>query len=165
MRAWAAGLVVLIAGGAVASRVHYESVDLPELVRSADVIVVAHPGEPSRKSTNISVGAKAPPFVRIQVQFVVDEVVRGDAALKGKSIWIDGANYVQRLHLHRSYYVDGVSKSPIYQRYEGSGDDGAAESMRVLFLSGSGKELEFAVDGGSESLKKLPEIRDLLKKK
>ena len=81
----------------------------------------------------------------------------------GQVIEVGRANLeMQRMMVWR-YHADGISKSPIYQRYQGPEVDG----RRVVFLAPCGTPgdepgLCLSVSGGVESLEKQAEITALI---
>ncbi len=143
--------IVALCSAALASRVHYEQITLEQLVQRSPTIVVAHVGEPATQTSQIAVGTpdqKAPPFQRVQHRYVVDEVLRGAAILKGRTILVDEANFSEQLELHKRYYLEGTSKSPIYDRYAPRRP--ARGPRSILFLRGNDDALAFSADGAIE---------------
>ena len=153
MRALARTIVGVVALGsaALANRVHYDQITLEQLVQRSPTIVVAHVGEPPTQTTQLAIGKpdqKAPPFQRVQQRYVVDEVLRGAATLKGRTILVDEANFSEQLELHKRYYLEGTSKSPIYDRYAPRRP--ARGPRSILFLRGNDDALAFSADGAIE---------------
>lgn len=130
-----AGLVlalVLWPGEAHLSRVHYREIALEQLVQWSQLIVVAKP-HGARRTTEVPVGADAPPFTVVEHPFEVSEVLKGSLHPKEKEqLWVAGAELNSQFSLHKKYYVDRISKSPIYDSYEPKQAPG--EGARLLFL-------------------------------
>ncbi len=124
--------LVLWPGQAHLSQVHYESISLEQLVARSEIIVVATPAGDA-KTTKVAVGKDAPPFSYSQRPYRVSDVLKGSLSAKDKKrLWVAGANLTQQFSLHKRYYIDKVSKSPIYERYEAATPVGSGP--RLLFL-------------------------------
>ncbi len=136
-----APVLLLVGGAALANQVHYEEVDLPHLYAESNTVAVVHdaPGKPSRTVTvNVSTPKKkAPPFSYLEYHVVVDEVIKGDREILGKTIWVKEGGWADELDQHKLYHLDGIAESPIYRQYTAKykGEGG----KRVLFLSPTDK--------------------------
>jgi len=154
MRALATALL-LVGGVALANQVHYEEVDLSHLYSECNTVAVVHdaPGKPWR---TVTVGVstpkkKAPPFSYREYHVVIDEVMKGDKEILGKTIWVKDGGWADELDQHRLYHLDGISESPIYRQYTAKyKGDGV---KRVLFMSPTGKtEWQLTMQGSVEGL-------------
>ena len=124
--------LVLWPGQAHLSQVHYESISLEQLVRRSEIIVIATPAGDA-KISKVAVGKDAPDFTYAERPYRVTKVLKGELSAKeNKRLWVAGANLSQQFSLHKRYYIDKVSKSPIYERYEAGKPVGSG--ARLLFL-------------------------------
>lgn len=156
------------------SKTYYEDVTLEEVVARSDVVVVAAPAEPARRGvvTDITpAGEKKnpewPPFTRWLSRWVVHEVLldmlRDAQRLQvGDVVEVEAADADSQLTLHKKYYVEKVSKSPIYPRYTPPLEESAVPS-RILLLRRRGDGLRFAISGGIEILERRDAVEALLK--
>jgi hypothetical protein len=146
--------VVLFATEAHTSQ-RNEEVDLAELVRSSDVIVIAEPADPPVKKTPISFpgrknvsGEPLPEFVRTQQRYVVREVLgnrSGQPLAVGAVIEVDQAQFGTRRTVFERYYFEGVRKIPIYRTYFATTQPpkaatGSWSSFRAAGMAGSTRQ-------------------------
>jgi hypothetical protein len=144
------------------------AISLADLAAQSDVVVIAHPADPPTTTRHIDITPagqapqpqKWPPYVWTDARYVVDDVLfdgnrfgvppAADAAVLavGKTIVVEGATTASTLALHRSYYVDGESESPIYESYRAAGT--TASKSRVLFLRRHGSGFLETVVGAVE---------------
>ncbi|HZS41715.1 MAG TPA: hypothetical protein VFF06_33020 [Polyangia bacterium] len=152
------------------SQLMYEGLSLEALVKDADVIVVARPDEPPRRTTKVSIvpegkkpdAEKYPPYERVRTRWRIVEVLRGDKLAAGAAVEVDEAYFDMKLSLHREYYVKHIGKSPIFRRYAAPPADAAAPE-RILFLSrGVDGALRFTVDNGEESPAQKRKVAELI---
>jgi len=143
---------------------------LAEVIASSDVVVVAVPADPPTRLIAIDITPKGqrpdakkwPPYTRVLQRFVVREVL-SDRARNGivvpatspklkpdVVIEVDSATNGSDLWLHRSYYVDGMSESPIYESYVAEGT--STSTTKILFLQHQPQGLQFAVVDGFEHI-------------
>ncbi len=164
------------------SQVMLLKMPLVELAAQSDVVVVAHPATPPTVTRTIDITPagqkpnpqKWPPFVWTDARWVVDEVlfsgnrfglaVPADAAhaKPGDTIVVEGATTSSSLHLHRDYYVDGMSESPIYDSYNAQGT--TSSSSRILFLRRQNTGFAETVTGAVEWLEHRAEVVAALQK-
>lgn len=156
------------------SQIHYRGVTLAQLIEQSDLVLVVKPARPPQRKIEIAIGKdaqghEAPAFVRVLSRFQVDAAL-SDAGrdLVGKTIEVDGAHWQQSLSMHQSYYLKGVSKSPIYPRYEGAVAPAEGEPKDpsiIVFLRRDGESgLAFVVDGAIERLPNRATIEGLLRR-
>ncbi len=155
---------------ATASQVHMQALPLKDVVSSSRAVVIVRSVDVPNDVVSIAVSEdpEVPSFTFSLRHFEVVEVLRspGDAISKDQRIRVGPADLEDRMSLHQRYYVDGISKSPIYFSYEGSLSKGADPAQRVLFLrpcSLAGQSYWCpTASGAEESTDRLPEIRPLL---
>lgn len=130
-----------------------------------------------------------PPYTRTWSRWVVQEILfdaqketpkkalrvglRGAVGLQaglqaglqvGAVVEVDDADHTAQLELHKKYYVEKISKSPIYERYVVNGE--SAQPARLLLLAReSPAGLRFVVDGAAELLEHRDAIAALLRSK
>ncbi len=159
------------------SQVHNRDIGLQEVVQRSALIVVAHRATPPNRSEEVPIdptpksavkaeGARParpiPPYVCHWSRFVVEDVVRGPKQLIGKVIEAKGANDGEQRYLHRMYYVEGQSESPIFDSYQSTIDWKKGEPARVIvFLSEHQGQYTFAVQGALELPTRRAEIEKL----
>jgi hypothetical protein len=152
--------------------VHYEAIALADMVEQASLVLVAKRAVPATMSEEISIvppgkqpdPQKFPPFTRVKSRWVFVEALKSDRKITpGRTLEIDSAHWQTQLELQRRYYVEGVSKSPIYRRYKGAKVEGQAQV--ILFLREDDQGLLFVADRAMESMDKLGEIKRLLAKR
>jgi hypothetical protein len=156
------------------SKTHYEDVSLEEAVAQSDVVVVAAPAEPARRGVVVDItpaGKKKntemwPPFTRWLSRWVVrevlQEVLRDAQQLQvGDLVEVEAADADSQLELHKKYYVEKISKSPLYRRYTPPSDESAAPS-RILLLRRHDGGLRFAVSGSIEIIERRGAVEALL---
>lgn len=159
--------LVFFSGEASTSQTHLRR-PLVEVVSDSDLVVVAVPADPPTRVIPVDITPKGqtpdarkwPPYQRVLERFVVREVISdrarngiivptGAPKLKpGVVIEVDNAEHGNNLWLHRSYYVDGMSESPIYESYAAEGT--TASTAKILFLQWQKQGLQFSVLGGYE---------------
>ncbi|MGJ4752491.1 hypothetical protein [Leptospira kmetyi] len=162
------------------SQIHYEKINLEELIRSSSHIVLVRPSDPAYSIRKIKIDAhllkelgiqtkpknKIPDFERRIYQYQILEVYKGN--INEKEIKTLPANYRSSLELHALYYGIGLSKSPIYPHYESSlkETDEQQNQNFILFLNTTDTpgEYEYSVSGGAESSDKKEEILGLIRK-
>ncbi len=124
--------LLLWPGQAHLSQVHYESISLEQLVRRSEIVVIATPAGDA-KTSKVVVGKEVPHFTYSERPYRVTKVLKGELTAKeNKRLWVAGANLNQQFSLHKRYYIDKVSKSPIYARYQAGKPLGSG--ARLLFL-------------------------------
>jgi len=174
---------LLIIAGLAGSEAHtgrtfYDDVTLAQVVEGADAIVVATPADPPRRTATFPVkGKPEEPFSYAVQRYVVVEIAHEAGTSKsqkpaltgGATIEVYGANLQGQLHVHELYVAQGVSKSPIYSRYEPTPatDDAADADARRVLLIRRGQDLhgkpawKFVVDGAVERMATLPLVLKL----
>jgi hypothetical protein len=113
---------------APANQVHFRTVKLEEVIARATHVLVVKRAKPPTLTERIEITpagkksdpARYPPYTRTVSRYLVVRALRRPAGekLPTKPIEVVGANDESELDLHRRYYVEKVSKSPIYDSYE-----------------------------------------------
>lgn len=175
MRATSIGFALvgalLVSDVAFANQTHYRPVSLAEVVRYSDVLIV-HDATPRERTITIAIAnaahPKAPPYTYVETQYIVDEVLKGDATLAKKTIWVKQANWADGLGLHKAYYLEGLGESPIYSQYEPRVKNAAKAKQRIVFvqravIDGKPVGLQASVENAVESIDLRGEIMQLAK--
>ena len=162
------------------SQIHYQTVTLAELVERSELILIVKSAKPAQRQINIPIGApgpdslvaagqqkkEAPAFVRVLSRCeVLGALSKAGAELVGKTIEIDSAHWQETLALHKSYYLEGISESPIYERYQPAEPVPEPEPRpSIVFLRREGASgYAFVVDGAVERGKSRAAIEKLLR--
>lgn len=124
---------------AMASQVFYEPVSLEEVLRQSPVIALVEPVEGGGRAVQVPMTGPSGPVLAFETRLArlrVIEVLRAPAGLVSPAqvVEVGAANLEQQIELHRSYYVDGVSESPIYPLYESGLPPAATQGRHILFL-------------------------------
>ncbi len=156
------------------SRIINRYLNLAELARRSDLIVLAAKAKPAMSEEKVAIHPNknhCPPYVRRTYHFIVQETLHrhgflpgeGDDAAPGEAIRVRNAHEDRKLAMYRAYYLDGVRLSPIFDHYRGDFDyDAADELMLFLRLTGVHGTYQFAAGGGYESVAKKDLVRELL---
>ncbi|RHX81560.1 hypothetical protein EHQ05_01740 [Leptospira yasudae] len=163
------------------SQVHYETIDLDDLIRSSSHIVLVRASDPPYSVRKVKIDSrllkelgiqtkpknKIPDFERRIYRYEVLETYKGN--VETKTIEVLPANYEDSLELHILYYGIGLSKSPIYPAYRSSlSEEPNPENQNfILFLSVFHRtgEFEMSAIGGIESADKKEEILNKIGKR
>jgi hypothetical protein len=152
-------------GGQV-SQIAYRYIDLKELVKQSALILVVSRTEPdSSEEIPIDATGKHPPYRRYKNHFHVLEVLRNGTELKIDKgpISVLGANDDDQYFIHQSYYLQGVSESPIYDAYKPKNAADATGDLLIIFLNTRPDgQLQFSVESAIESIEEKPRILKLL---
>lgn len=159
------------------SQTHYRGITLEQLVERSDLVLIVKASRPARRQIQVPIGGgpkPAPAFVRVLSRCdVLGALSRDGAELVGTTLEIDGAHWQQSLSMHKSYYLQGLSKSPIYERYQPAEPlaapdaDAAPEGTPFLvFLRRGDRDgatgFAFTVDGATEHLGRRAAVEALL---
>ena len=173
---------------------HYEETKLQSLVEDSQLVVVARVLDPIRTLVEVPIAPKGaaadqekyPPFNAAVLHFSVVETLYADRKVElPAKLDVVSETLDQRYSLHVRYYVEGVSKSPIYRRYEPKAgavalepgtllvlflrwprpkDDGGARSPLERALAKSTTPFSLVVDGAIERMSMKKEIQELVAK-
>lgn len=160
------------------SQIHYRGIPLAQLVERSELVLIVEPADPPRRLVEVPIGTdpkghEAPAFVRVLSRCVVRGALSASGAeLVGRTIEIDGAHWQQSLSMHRSYYLKGMSRSPIYERYQPAGASaepdapGASDAPSIVFLHRSEADgFAFVVEGARERVTERGVIEELLRQR
>lgn len=136
---WRALLLLTLVPPALASQVFEESVSLEEVVRQSPVIVRVEPSGAAARVVVVPFVGPSGPVPDFQAhldRLRVVEVLRAPPGLLkvGQDVEVGASDVEESLYLHERYYVEGISKSPIYPRYEQGLRPDAAQGRHIRFL-------------------------------
>ena len=152
---------------AYVSLVHYQKLTLEDLVGSAQHIVVVREAQPATSTEVIKIhkdSEKYPPFSLYKHHYVVTDVLYSSKLKSGDKIDVLEAQFDSKLDLHKRYYLEGVSKSPIYSRYECKACTDNDKEY-IIFLSEYDGRYSFSATGSVEVLSSKNDIVNALKSK
>lgn len=136
---WRALLLLSLVPPALASQVSHRPASLEEVVRQSPVIARVEPAARAGRVVSVPMAGKDGPVPAFEVhldRLRVVEVLRAPPGLlaPGQEVEVAPADVEDTLLLHRAYYVEGVSESPIYERYESGLPPEATRGRHILFL-------------------------------
>ncbi|MDH5181776.1 MAG: hypothetical protein OEY07_19105, partial [Gammaproteobacteria bacterium] len=102
------------------------------------------------------------PFQFIVSTMTIVKVLRGEA-IAGENVEVYPADFDSQVELHRKYYLEGISKSPIYQKYEPVSRPQEGEQYIVFLRRTKDGHWSFFCLGAGEGLDQLSTITELLK--
>lgn len=172
-------IVALCSSEAHTSQVHLEAITLAQLVQRSDVVVVAEPASPPSTTVVIDItppgqtpdAKRWPPFQRVKERWRVVEVLRdavrhtvpvrpGPALSPGMVVEVDSAVWGSDLWNHRSYYVEGMSESPIHDAFHD--DTKTTKATRILCLQRQDEGLAYTVVGASVVVERRADVLSAL---
>ncbi len=109
-----------------------------------------------------------PPFVSIKHKFKVVATLKGPTELKANSsITVYSAYFETRLNLHRQYYLEGLSKSPIYFSYAPLIDINLISSGQtlIIFIHGYKDDFQYSLINAYENFKVKDKILKIINSK
>lgn len=143
-------------------RIHFQDVDLEELVSRARVAVVVRLAEPPHRNEHVAVAGKTrdgkPDFVRPLTRLEIVECLTHEGPAAGAVIEVESANASAQLRMHTDYYSRGLSRSPIFERFEGAPLD--AKTPVIALLHPVGKHFAWVVDVSTLPLSQRKLIED-----
>jgi hypothetical protein len=126
--------VFLVPGRAELGRIHYDEVSLDDLLGMSPTIAVVRPAEPSTESRTIELGEGIEPFTYALMHYEVVEYLRPAREAKpGERLVVTGFDQAN-FDLHVMYYAHGVSKSPLWPRYEAKHPPADPSESMIVFL-------------------------------
>lgn len=146
------------------SRIHFHDVTAEELLQRAGVALVVRLADPPQRNVHVAVtkktreGKKCPDFVKPLTRLAVVERLSADGPEPGAVIEVESANASAQLRMHTEYYSIGLSRSPIYDRFEGALLDAKKPVIALLHASGSGDEFAWVVDVSTLPLSKRAQV-------
>ncbi|MBU1077720.1 MAG: hypothetical protein KKH98_10530 [Spirochaetes bacterium] len=148
---------------------HLEKISLSEVIKRSSYILVVEKQSPFEVIKKIKIHKdtkKYPPFEHAVFYFqVIEELYNKDTqSLKNEKIKVLPPDLKDRLYLHKKYYLEGSSKSPIYLNYETKAD--FYKSKKLIIFLGSKEDGSYlmTVSGGYEKISKKKKIISLIKK-
>ena len=147
-------------------------VTLEDVVVHSDVIVEAVKADSFTTQQEIKIHrntGKYPPYTKSLYHFRITGVIySADTALcKDREITVEDAYAGSDLELHKMYYLKGIGRSPIHDRYRSKVDiDDIKNEKVILFLrkTGEGSNFKYTVDFSYEENSRKPEIVRLIGK-
>jgi hypothetical protein len=125
------------------SQIHFRDVGLDDLLRRAPLAVVARLADPPQRDEPVAIAAKTPDghrcpdYVRSLTRLEVVECLSEGGPAEGTVIEVESADASAGLRMHTDYYSRGLSRSPIFERFEGAPLDGTATVIALLQPVGS----------------------------
>lgn len=170
--------IVLIAASLDAAPAHAsegrEEVTLQEVLARSSAVVLAEPATPSQRTVPVSITPPGerpndvtfPPYQRHLQRWRVQKVLFGPPALADQVLEVDEAEWDMRLTVHRRYYVERVSKIPIYRGYSPSyrADRPPATPARIVMLRGGPEQWSLAADNALEAPDQQARVEEALRK-
>jgi len=149
------------------SRVHYRKADLQKLILFTEHVVAVRADDPAHSTEDIPIHKdtkKYPPYKLYKQHFIVTHVLYGKGIKAGEKIKVLSADYAAQLRLQKLYYLEGIRKSPIYDRYERqfSHED---DNEFIIFLKKSNDGYFFSMQGATEGLRLKNEVMKVIKNK
>jgi hypothetical protein len=125
------------------SQVHFREVGLDDLLRRAPVAAVVRLADPPQRDEPVAIakktrdGHRCPDYVRSLTRLEVVERLSEAGPAEGTVIEVESANTSAELRMHTEYYSEGLSRSPIFEHFEGAPLDEAATVIALLQPVGS----------------------------
>jgi hypothetical protein len=157
------------------SRIYYHDLTLKDMVTSANAIYVVIPSDPFMKVEEIDIrnpvqrimpGSKKK-YPAYQQSYYCIEIVETLIGHEQKgAVQILDADNESRFDLHKRYYQEGLSKSPVYERYTDGLTDMARQANMIVFLSqpADGK-MQLVCKHAFESINKKEDVINFIKDK
>lgn len=153
---------LLLVAAAHASLVFPQPKPLPEVVALSEVIVVVTPAKGRSRVLSVPM-RKGAPYPREQTPWIVTEVLRGDAKLVGRTIYLDVYRWQLNISMNEAFREGGPVPSTYEPSYKPLGKPPSGAEPRVFFLRPSYGEpkdaFEPVVIDGVESVKYLDDIK------
>ncbi|MDD5044074.1 MAG: hypothetical protein PHG51_00785 [Candidatus Omnitrophica bacterium] len=148
---------------------HYTGIALNDLVRRAEFIFVVEKAEPFLTTEEIPVRKflkEYPPFKKYTYHFrIIEELYKEDkVSRQGELINVIPDNFDEGLEIHKKYYLEGITKSPLYAKYDTAADFFKADKLILFLRRYDAKTFEIIASGAYEALLKKKEILELIKK-
>jgi hypothetical protein len=154
------------------TQVHYEEIELKELVEIANGIVIVEKTEKFQTQKEVPIVPKEktdikkyPPFVEMTYHFKVLEVLYSDKTLPDSGILdVSPANQDIEFNVHQMYYVENIGESPIYESYNTPVKFNETDKMILFVNTRDFKKFIFTVEGSYEVLSNREKIEAMIKK-
>ncbi len=160
--------IILFPREALVSQIHYRSISLEALVRHSPYIFIVKRSKPETTIKKIPIHQdreKHPDFTHVTYHYEIVETLRGPKELTpGGKINVLPANSDKEFSLHKEYYLEGLSVSPIYGSYRSAVDPNSAAAFVIFVGLHDEEHFQFTVLGAYEDIGRRKEILDLMKK-
>ena len=103
-----------------------------------------------------------PPYDLYKTHYIVVDVLYGNGLVKGQELVVLPANHVAELSLHKSYFLEGMRKSPIYRQYVSKTYKDTDKEF-IVFLKKSDDTYKFCMINSLEGLGAKEEILQALR--
>jgi len=166
------------------SEVFFQETDLKQVVNYSGLILVVKVIKPFINSVKIKISGfnkrelfkPVPDFESYSLNFEVVKILKDNEKtdLTGKKIIVYTAFIENQFELHKKYYTEKISKSPIYRSYKSSiknEEQLEKETEIIIFVKKSGKtegkhfEYQFTFKNAYEKTLFLPEVEKLINEK
>jgi hypothetical protein len=142
-------------------------VSLEDVIRWSDLVLVVSKEDPDESVENVPIDDKGvhPPYKRRNFHFRVIEELHDKTGLnvQGTSIAVLAANDDAQLMMHRMYYEEGRSRSPIFSSYDSGVDLMERSGEFIVFLKENEEDrLLFTVIGSYEAMSNKDEVINLI---
>ncbi|MDV6235382.1 hypothetical protein CH379_007050 [Leptospira ellisii] len=161
------------------SQIHYQKIELEELVDRSSFVFVVRPSNPAYTIRKIRIdsallkerkirlprGKKVPDYEFRVNRYEVVETLKGE--FSGETIEVLPPDLRHSMESHILYYGIGLSESPIYFSYEPASPIDWASGNYILFANASAKvpgEYYWTVQGAAESIPMKEKISELIRK-
>ncbi len=152
---------------AFVSQIHYQYVSLKELACMSPCIFVVKRDAPHTTIKKIPIHQdrkKYPDFTHVTLHYEIIETLRGPEELsQGKKLSVLPAYQDEEFSLHKDYYLDHLSVSPIYRAYRAGVDPNTAASLIIFARVRGDGRFEYAVCDAYEDAGRKNEIMKLIR--
>jgi hypothetical protein len=159
-----------------ANQTFFEDIPLADLVKYSEIILLVTCQKPLMTVKEIKIkGVNAwnpkkpiPPYIQRAYHFTIMKVIKNATGMKlANAVTVFEANDGLEQSLQARYYLEKVSKSPLFQRYPGPVDLNAAEEKGgdlIVFLrhEGNPEKLVFTVENAVETADAAGKVEKIL---
>jgi hypothetical protein len=168
--------IILMVPGTAYMDDNTENFGLEKLIKQSNVIVIVEKVGSGyiTESVPIESEKKCPPFISATYKFKVLELLYYDEHLsgakgtltkvlgKGQGIDVKPAYYYEDLKLHKRLCLEGINKSPVYEKYNGKFDFNSS-NRAIVFLMASPQGYVFTVFNSYEDVSKKDAVLKIIK--
>jgi hypothetical protein len=152
---------------AFVSQIHYHYVSLQDLVRRSPYIFVVKRAQPDSTIIKIPIHQdrdKHPDFTHVTFHYEIIQTLRGPKELSpGQKIDVLPANSDEEFSLHKEYYLEQLSVSPIYDSYRSGVDPNAAPALIIFVGLHDEKRFQLIATNACEDVGRKEEILKMMK--
>ncbi len=160
-------LCLIFSGEGHANRIWYNDLSLRELIKSSPYILVVEKRDPfiTTKTKPIHWNIlKYKPYKQKTYHYKINEVLYSqNGESLPSNIDVLPANSQKKLYIYKKYELEGIGKSPIYERYNTSSQFNK-ENKLIVFLYKPDNNFEFYCEEAYESFSKRSKILKIMKK-